>query len=99
MAVGWTLNLLPPMAPRFPWCLAKASSAHETDQPACSSPAPRRQACRRRRLPLHAPSVAAPDSYVDLDPQLIARDYRAPELGSLNSGEQHQLALAVFHFG
>src|SRR5580704_1612091 len=46
----------------------------------------------------HAPRIAAPDSHVDLDAQLIAWNHGAPELRFFNSGEQHQLGFAVFHF-
>lgn len=48
---------------------------------------------------LHAACIAAPDSHIDFDPQLIPRNHRTPELRSFNSREQHQLVLTVFHFG
>jgi hypothetical protein len=46
----------------------------------------------------HAPSVSTPDFHHNLDAKLIARDHRATKSGALNSGEQHQLGVAIFHF-
>src|SRR5580658_1836015 len=41
----------------------------------------------------------APTSHFDLQPQLIPRTNRLPELSPLNPGKNHQLAAAIFHLG
>ena len=44
---------------------------------------------------LHPAAVAAPHFHVDLDPQRVAGNHRAAEAGAFNSGEEHNLFLAV----
>jgi hypothetical protein len=91
---GMDFHLPPTMAPRFPLFPARISFQRVIDRRACSSPGLRQRACS-----LHAPWVAAPDPHVDFNAQLIAWNHRATELGSLNSGEQDQFALAILHLG
>src|SRR5580704_3407432 len=97
MAVGWTFIF------RQPWLLGPGLfrrgcrfRASAIDQPAAY------QGFGGAGLAdvgcsFHAAGIAAPDPDVDFDAQLIAWNHRATELGPLNSGEQYQFALTVFH--
>jgi len=48
---------------------------------------------------LHADCVAAPGFYLNFDSQLIAGNNGAAEAGFFDSGEDHQLVLAIGNLG
>src|SRR5580704_15383282 len=93
MAVEWTFIF------RQSWLLGfRCFSARSIDEPAAHQGFGGALVADVR-CSLHAPCVAAPDPHVDFNAQLIAWNHGATELGSLNSGEQHQFALAILHLG
>src|SRR5580704_14177674 len=99
MAVGWTFIF------RRSWLLGldlflrgSLFSARTIDHPASH------KSLGGERIPnvgasFHTTSITTPDVHHDLDAKLIAWNHLTSKPGALNSGEQHQFAVAVLDFG